>query len=140
MEKIGHIEIRVSGKKGALDLRPDTLDVRELMSVLEHSEDLLFPKDRKDRPLIAYQLESGSVRHILKTSIQAIIGFNAILGQVNAQNNIDFLELNTAKAIESFKKLLTRRIFPFQSRPRSPIQQRWLLIKLRVTSAQRRLG
>lgn len=113
MEKIGHIEIRVSGKKGALDLKPDTLDVRELMSVLEHAEDLLFPKDRKDRPLISYQLESESVRHILKTSIQAIIGFNAILGQVNAQNNIDFLELNTAKAIESFQETAYKKDFSF---------------------------
>lgn len=87
MEKIGHIEIHVSGKRGALDLKPDTLDVRELMSVLEHAEDLLFPKDRKDRPLISYQLESGSVRHLLKTSIQAIIGFNAILGEVETRKN-----------------------------------------------------
>ena len=113
MEKIGHIEIRVSGQKGALDLKPDTLDVRELMSVLEHSEDLLFPKDRKDRPLISYQLEFGSVRHILKTSIQAIIGFNAILGQVHAQNNIDFLELNTAKALESFQETAYKKDFSF---------------------------
>ena len=113
MEKIGHIEIRVSGRRGALELKPDTLDVRELMSVLEHSEDLLFPNDKKDRPMITYQMEEGSVRHILKTSIQTIIGFNAIIGQVYARNNIDFLELNTAKAIESFQDTAYKKDFSF---------------------------
>lgn len=113
MEKIGHIEIRVSGTKGNLELKPDTLDVRELMSVLEHSEDLLFPGDKKDRPIITYQLEEGSVRHIFKTSIQAIIGFNAVIGQVNSHSSIDFLELNTARAIESFQETAYKKDFTF---------------------------
>lgn len=113
MEKTGHIEIRVSGTKGNLELNPDTLDLRELMSVLEHTEDLLFPGDKKERPIITYQMEEGSVRHIFKTSIQAIIGFNAIIGQINTQGNIDFLELNTAKAIESFQDTAYKKDFKF---------------------------
>lgn len=113
MEKLGHIEIRISGTKGNLELKPDTLDVRELMSVLEHSEDLLFPGDKKGRPIISYQLEEGSVRHIFKTSIQAIIGFNAVIGQINAQHSIDFLELNTIKAIESFQETAYKKDFTF---------------------------
>jgi hypothetical protein len=76
-----------------LELRPDTPDVRELIRVLEQSEDLLFPNDKKDRPIISYQLEEGAVRHKFKTSVQAIIGFNAILGQVNNLNSIDFLDI-----------------------------------------------
>ncbi|MCF8452144.1 MAG: hypothetical protein K9G42_03005 [Pedobacter sp.] len=104
MEKIGHLEIRISGNKGNLELKPDTYDVRELISVLERSEDLLFPNERKDRPVISYQLEEGSVRHIFKTSIQAIIGLNAVLGQVESTKSIDFLDINTAKAIELFQE------------------------------------
>ena len=65
MEKIGHLEIRISGTKGNIDLKPDTYDVRELIAVLESSEDLLFPNEKKGRPLISYQLEEGSVKHIL---------------------------------------------------------------------------
>lgn len=113
MEKIGHIEIRVSGKKGKLDLKPDTLDVRELIDVLEYSEDLLFPGDKKGRPLMSYEMEEGSVRHILKTSIQTIIGFNAIIAQVDASRSIDFLEINTAKALESFQETAYKKDFSF---------------------------
>ena len=44
-----------------------------------------------------------SVRHVLQTSMQAIIGFNAILALVTKSQDIDFLELNMAKAIESLQ-------------------------------------
>ena len=103
VEKIGHLEIRITGTKGNLELKPDIYDVRELISVLECSENLLFPNEKKDRPIISYQLEEGSVRHIFKTSIQAIIGLNAVLGQVESTKSIDFLDINTAKAIELFQ-------------------------------------
>ena len=113
MEKIGHLEIRISGSKGNLELKPDTLDVREIISVLEQSEDLLFPGEKKDRPIISYQLEEGSVRHIFRTSIQAIIGLNAILTQVNNLKSIDFLDLNTAKAIEAFQETALKKDYSF---------------------------
>jgi hypothetical protein len=111
VDKIGHLEIRISGTKGNLELKPDNLDVRELIGVLEQSEGLLFPNEKKDRPVINYQLEEGSVRHIFKTSIQAIIGFNAILRQVHALNSIDFLEINTARAIETFQETAFKKDF-----------------------------
>lgn len=113
MEKIGHLEIRISGTKGNLELTPDTFDLRELISVLEQAEDLLFPNDKKGRPVISYQLEEGSVKNILKTSIQAIIGFNAIIAQIKSSQSIDFLELNTAKAIESFQETAFKKDFTF---------------------------
>jgi hypothetical protein len=113
VEKIGHLEIRITGTKGNLELKPDTLDIRELMSVLEQSENLLFPNEKKERPIISYQLEEGSVKHIFKTSIQAIIGFNAIIAQIDATKNIDFLNLNTAKAIESFQDTALKKNFKF---------------------------
>ncbi|XHR94643.1 hypothetical protein ACFJIV_30995 [Mucilaginibacter sp. UC70_90] len=47
MEKIGYLEIRITGTKGNLELKPDTLDIRELMSVLEQSENLLFPNEKE---------------------------------------------------------------------------------------------
>ena len=100
METIGKIEIRITGKKGNQELKPDNYDIKEIRSVLDHAEKLLFPNEKK-RPLISYNLEEGSVRHVLKTSMQAIIGFNAILAQVQYSNSIDFLEINTSKAIET---------------------------------------
>jgi hypothetical protein len=116
VEKTGFIEIRVAGSKGNLDLTPDNYDIREIIAILEHGENLLFPGEKRDRPTISYSIEEGSVKHILKTSMQYIIGFNAIIGQVNLDQNIDFLDLNTAKAFESIQETATKRDYIFRIR------------------------
>lgn len=113
MEKTGQIEIRISGFRGYLELSPDNYDIREIMAVLENTENLLFPYDKKDRPLLSYKIEGGSVRHIFKTSAQFIIGFNAILGQINSVRNIDFLDQPTSNAIENFQNLAIKNDLTF---------------------------
>ena len=114
MEKIGDIEIRVVGKSGNLELRPDNYDIKQIASIMQNVEDLLYPNNKKDRPVITYDIEEGSVRHIFKTSIQAVIGFSALLSQVQVQNNIDFLELKTARALEEIQKMSRQKNYEFQ--------------------------
>lgn len=76
--------------------------------MLENAENLLFPNDKKSRPTISYQLEAGSVKHIFKTSMQYVIGFNAVIAQVDQHRSIDFLDLNTAKALENIQDTAAR--------------------------------
>ena len=120
MEKIGFIEIRITGSKGNLDLSPENYDIREIITMLENAEKLLYPGDKSDRPTISYKIEEGSVKHILKTSIQYIIGFNAIIGQVNKLQNIDFLDLNTARSFENIQDIAAKKnyIFSIKTSPR----------------------
>ena len=113
MEKIGYIEIRITGSKGNLDLSPENYDIREIISILENAENLLFSGDKRERPTISYKIEEGSVKHIFKTSIQFIIGFNAIIGQVSQVQNIDFLDLSTAKAFENIQDIAVKRNYAF---------------------------
>ena len=113
MDKIGFIEIRITGSKGNLDLSPDNYDIREIISMLENAENLLYFGDKRDRPLISYKIEEGSVKHIFKTSIQFIIGFNAIIGQVSQVKNIDFLDLSTAKALENIQDIAVKKNYVF---------------------------
>lgn len=113
MDKIGFIEIRITGAKGNLELSPDNYDIREIIYILENAENLLYPGEKRDRPTISYKIEEGSVRHILKTSIQYIIGFNAIIGQVNQVQNIDFLDFSTAKAFENIQDIAAKRDYVF---------------------------
>lgn len=113
MDKLGFIEIRVSGFKGNIDLSPDNFDIREIIPILESAENLLYPGDKKDRPTISYKIEEGSVRHLFKTSIQYIIGFNAIVGQLSQVQNIDFLDLPTAKAFENIQQFATKTNYSF---------------------------
>lgn len=114
MEKIGYIEIRITGTKGNNDLVRDNYDIREVRDVLEQAESLIVPGDKKDRYPISYQLEEGSVRHIFKTSIQYVIGFNAIVGQVSKSQSVDFLDLPTAKAFEAFQQIAVRKHYTFE--------------------------
>lgn len=113
MDKVGFVEIRITGSKGNLDLSPENYDIREIISILENAENLLFPGEKKDRPTIGYKIEEGSVKHIFKTSIQYIIGFNAIIGQVSQVQNVDFLDLGTAKAFENIQDLAAKKNYVF---------------------------
>jgi hypothetical protein len=113
VDKNGYIEIRITGTNGNLDLSPENYDIREVISILENAENLIFQGDKKDRPLISYSIEKGSVTHIFKTSLQFVIGFNAIIGQVNDSKSIDFLELQTAKAFENIQDIATKKDYAF---------------------------
>lgn len=75
---------------------------------------MLYPSSKKDRPLIAYDVEEGSVKHIFKTSIQAVIGFSAVLAQVEANNTIDFLDYRTARALENVQKFSIEKDYQFE--------------------------
>ncbi|MBW6459395.1 MAG: hypothetical protein K0B08_02375 [Bacteroidales bacterium] len=105
MNKIGHIEINIEGFRGNQELSPDNYDIREIMTMIENAENLLFPFDKKDRPVLSYKIEEGSVKHIFKTSVQFIIGFNAILGQISTSQSIDFLDQPTARALQNIQEL-----------------------------------
>ncbi len=113
MDKTGYIQIRISGSKGNFDLSPDNYDIKEIISILENAENLLFPNDKKERPIISYKIEDGSVKHLLKTSIQYIIGFNAVIGQINQSMNIDFLDSNTSKAFENIQNIAKKNNYTF---------------------------
>lgn len=115
MERTGNIEITVKGKKGNLDLTPANYDIRDVIAVLEQAENLLFPNNKRERPTISYNIQEGSVKHILSTASQVVIGFNAILAQIQQTNySIDFLESPTAKALESFRDAAIKQDVTFE--------------------------
>lgn len=114
MEKIGDIEIRIVGKSGHQSLSPDNYDIKHIATILQNVEDLLYPNNNKDRPVITYDIQEGSVRHLFKTTIQTVIGFSAVLGQVQANESIDFLELKTARAIENIQNLSRQKNYEFK--------------------------
>ena len=103
MDQRGTIEIRVSGSKGNLALSPDHYDIKEIAQLFDTVETILFSGNKKQRPEITYSIESGSVRHVFKTSFQAIVAISAILANVLETGSIDKLELPTARAIEKLQ-------------------------------------
>ena len=103
MDQRGTIEIRVSGSKGNLALSPDHYDIKEIAQLFDTVEAILFSGNKKQRPEITYSIENGSVRHVFKTSFQAIVSVSAVLASVLETGNIDKLELPTARAIEKLQ-------------------------------------
>ncbi len=114
MENTGFIEIKVTGSKGNIELKPDNYDIKEVVSIIEQAEKILFPGEKRERPIISYRQEEGSVRNIFKTSMQAVIGFSAILNQIQTSQNIDFLENSTASAIETFQETAIKKDYTFE--------------------------
>lgn len=103
MDQRGTIEIRVSGSKGNLELSPEIYDIKEIAQIFDAIESILFSGNKKQRPEISYSIESGSVRHIFKTSFQSIVATSAILASVLKTGSIDKLDLPTARAIEKLQ-------------------------------------
>lgn len=114
MDKNGHLDIRVVGKSGNELLTPDNYDIRQIASILNNVEALLYPEQKRDRPIITYELQQGSVLHRFSTSLQCIIGFSAILGQIQQTASIDFLDLKSAEAIEDIQNLAQQTHYEFQ--------------------------
>ena len=120
MEKTGIIEITIEGLSNGQALTPEQYDIRELKQLLGRVEDLLFPGDRKDRPVVGYRVEEGSVRHLFTTSMQAVLAFNAILAEVQRTGSIDFLEARTAMAMEEIQTEAIKRNWSIQLKTHAP--------------------
>lgn len=114
MERKETIKIRISGKHGKLDLTPDLYDINDIKHLLEDVEEMLFPDGKKGRPLISYELEKGSVIHKFNTSRQTVVGFNAVLHDVQKESSIDLLEYKSALAFERLQKTADERNHTFE--------------------------
>ncbi|MBK9419240.1 MAG: hypothetical protein IPN62_18650 [Flavobacteriales bacterium] len=113
MEAKATFEVRVDGKRGNNDLKPAEFDIRELRGLLDEVEVLLFPNDRRERPVISYRVEEGSVRNIFQTGVQSIASLGAVIGLVNSQRTLDILEPRTAKAFETIQQWAIEKDYTF---------------------------
>jgi hypothetical protein len=110
MEAIGEIEIKVEGSVGARKLTPELVDIDEIREILTHASQLLFPAEKRaQRPLVSYELSEGSARHRLRTLMQAVIGFSAVLAQIKESRQINFLHERSAVAIETLQQLAYKK-------------------------------
>lgn len=128
MDKRGTLEIRVSGSKGNLELSPDHYDIKEIVQVFDAVESILFSGNKKQRPEITYSIESGSVRHVFKTSFQTIVATSAILASVLKAESIDMLDLPMARAIEKLQSDAISKNYEF-----TISTSEWLDAELKIT-------
>lgn len=104
MDRTASFEVIVTGTRGGKPMGPADYDIKELHELLAEVEALLFPMDRKERPVISYEVQEGSVRNIFRTGVQAVAQTGAVLGLVVSAGTVDVLEPRTAKAIEAMQR------------------------------------
>lgn len=109
MERSGEVIIHIEGHQGTIALSPETTDIRDIQAVLKDIEHILYPGSRGDRPQISYHIEDGSVKHVFKTAMQAVIAANSLLVTVESHGEIGFLEPKTASAIERLQMLARQK-------------------------------
>ena len=100
MEESDKIEIRVIGRMGNDPLSPENFDIREIKSLFDVVEILLYPNQKNSRAPITYSLESGSVRNIFRTTQQS--------------GSLEGLELPTARAFQEIQKSAIRNNFTYE--------------------------
>lgn len=113
VDKVGYLDIRVVGKSGNSPLSPDNYDISQIKAILDNVEDLLYPNQKKQRPIVTYDLQHGSALNRFKTSLQYIIGLSAILTQINHTQSIDFMDSKSAEAIENIQKIAHKTDYEF---------------------------
>lgn len=104
MERTGTFEVVVTGTKGGKPMGPADYDIKALRALLEEVEVLLFPGNRHERPVISYEVQEGSVRHIFRTGVEAVAKAGAVLGLVSSTGTVDVLEPRTARALEAMQR------------------------------------
>ena len=100
MDKLGEITIHVVGQVGNDPLGPNNYDISSLKELLDDVENLLYPNEKRNRPVISYEMQTGSVKHVFRTSLQKVTEFGAVLSLVVSNGNLDGLIPETAKAFE----------------------------------------
>jgi hypothetical protein len=103
----------VQGIRGSEEISPKNLDIAELRETLSRVEGLLFPLGGKQRPTVSYEMHAGSVLHVFRTNVQYALMMGAVLTQIREGGSIDFLEPNTARAIEAFQNEASRKNLTF---------------------------
>ena len=59
MEEKGYIEVKVDGKAGIKQLKPEDVDIAEIKEIISDIESFLYPgrTEKAERPHISYKIE-----------------------------------------------------------------------------------
>ena len=104
VEEQGYIEIKVDNINNSLT--PKDIDINEIKNVISDIETFLYPsrEEKKLRPQISYDIESGSAKHKFYLPISAVILFNGLTTEINKRKSLDFLDYKRQEVIDKFQK------------------------------------
>lgn len=114
MEEQGFIEISVDNF--AQTLTPKDVDINEVRIVISDIETFLYPTrdEKKLRPQISYDIESGSAKHKFFLPISAVILFNGLTSEINKRKSLDFLDYRRQEIIDKFQQKALKEGFKIE--------------------------
>ncbi|MEC5158429.1 hypothetical protein [Chryseobacterium sp. MP_3.2] len=114
MEEQGFIEIRVDNF--AQTLTPKDVDINEVKTVISDIETFLYPTrdEKKLRPQISYDIESGSAKHKFFLPISAVILFNGLTSEINKRKSLDFLDYKRQEIIDRLQQKALKEGFKIE--------------------------
>lgn len=114
MEEQGYIEIRVDNINNSLT--PKDVDINEIKNVISDIETFLYPtrEEKKLRPQISYDIESGSAKHKFYLPISAVILFNGLTTEIHKRKSLDFLDYKRQEVIDKFQKKAIKEGFTIE--------------------------
>jgi len=104
VEEQGYIELRIDNLNK--NLSPKDVDINEIRSVISDIETFLYPTrdEKKLRPQISYDIESGSAKHKFYLPISAVILFNGLTSEISKRKSLDFLDYRRQEIIDKIQK------------------------------------
>ena len=105
------IDLKIEGLREGEQLRPELLDVDEIVSLLSYARDFLFPENGKDRSRVSVAFKEGSAVVSFDVDPATAIQSHAILADLNAYHNLGLLKPKQVDAIEGIRKFVTEQNF-----------------------------
>lgn len=105
------IDIKIEGLRDGEQLRPDLLDVDEVVSLLSYARDFLFPEKGKDRSRTSVSFKEGSAVLSFDVDPATALQTHAILADLNANHNLGLLKPKQVEAIEGIQKFVAEQDF-----------------------------
>ncbi|MDR2152043.1 MAG: hypothetical protein LBO72_04410 [Helicobacteraceae bacterium] len=100
MSERGYIEVHIESLDNSAPITPESVDIAEIVAIVSEIEKFLG----KERPKpISYNIADGSIRHLFRMPIIAVITVGALLVEINKRDTIDFLDTEQAKIIDKWQ-------------------------------------
>jgi hypothetical protein len=110
MKPLRSFEVRLSGTRDAKVLHPEAIDVDEMIAIMQHGRDLLYP-DGKKKEKVSVQVTEGSVVVSFLAAAGRVIEVQALMEEVEQSRDLGLLAPKQREAITYFQEVASKNEF-----------------------------
>lgn len=110
MKPLRSFEVRLSGTRDAQALRPEAIDVDEMIAIMQNGRDLLYP-DGKKKEKVSVEVKTGSVVVSFLAAAGRVIEVQALMEEVELSRDLGLLAPKQREAITFFQEVASKNDF-----------------------------